>query len=68
MESALAITPRMAGIQRAIRAHFALWMLLAIVLLFATMRYGLLDVPLERDEGEYAYAGQLFWTGFLPIS
>ena len=30
------------------------------------MRYGLLDVPLERDEGEYAYGGQLLLQGILP--
>jgi hypothetical protein len=30
------------------------------------MRYGLLDVPLERDEGEYAYGGQLILNGLLP--
>lgn len=33
--------------------------LLLVVLMTATVRYGLLDVPLERDEGEYAYGGQL---------
>jgi len=43
------------------------WALLAIVLLSAAgMRYGLLDVPLERDEGEYAYAGQLILQGVPP--
>ncbi|OIN95032.1 MAG: hypothetical protein AUJ48_03975 [Deltaproteobacteria bacterium CG1_02_45_11] len=35
------------------------WVLLAIILLTAFIRYGLLDVPLERDEGEYGYGGQL---------
>ena len=46
--------------------HWAWLVLLAIVLLSAVMRYGLLDVPLERDEGEYAYAGQLILQGVPP--
>ena len=41
-------------------------MLLAILLSSAVVRYGLLDVPLERDEGEYAYGGQLLLQGILP--
>jgi len=40
--------------------------LLAILLITAIMRFGLLDVPLERDEGEYAYGGQLLLQG-LPL-
>jgi len=30
------------------------------------IRYRLLDMPLERDEGEYAYAGQLLLQGIPP--
>jgi Dolichyl-phosphate-mannose-protein mannosyltransferase len=30
------------------------------------VRFRLLDVPLERDEGEYAYAGQLILQGIPP--
>ncbi len=41
--------------------------LLAIVLLLtAAVRIRLLDAPLERDEGEYAYAGQLILQGDPP--
>ncbi|MDX1387739.1 MAG: glycosyltransferase family 39 protein [Acidobacteriota bacterium] len=40
--------------------------LIAVLLLTATVRYRLLDVPLERDEGEYAYAGQLILQGVPP--
>jgi len=37
------------------------------VLLFCcAVRIRLLDVPLERDEGEYAYAGQLLLEGVPP--
>ena len=34
--------------------------------LVALARLRLLDFPLERDEGEYAYAGQLILQGFPP--
>jgi len=40
---------------------------LAIILLFFGMiRVRLLDFPLERDEGEYAYAGQLIQHAIFP--
>jgi hypothetical protein len=41
--------------------------LLALVLVIvAYVRIRLLDVPLERDEGEYAYLGQLMLKGLPP--
>ena len=41
--------------------------LLALVLVIvAYVRIRLLDVPLERDEGEFAYLGQLMLKGFPP--
>jgi hypothetical protein len=43
------------------------WLALALaVSLAALLRLGLVDVPLERDEGEYAYAGQLMLQGIAP--
>ena len=36
------------------------------ILAIAAIRYRLLGVPLERDEGEYAYMGQLLLQGILP--
>lgn len=42
--------------------------LFVIVALAALIRLHLLDVPLERDEGEYAYAGQLMLHGLPPYS
>ncbi len=36
------------------------------ILTFAFIRYRLRAVPLERDEGEYAYAGQLILQGIPP--
>ena len=39
-----------------------------VVLLFScAVRFRLLDIPLERDEGEYAYAGQLILQGIPPF-
>jgi hypothetical protein len=41
--------------------------LLAIVVIsFALIRFRLRQIPLERDEGEYAYAGQLLLKGLPP--
>ena len=52
------------------RSGFSLrWEYIAIVLvilLIAGIRFRLRDFPLERDEGEYAYAGQLILQGIPP--
>lgn len=40
--------------------------LFIIVVLVGIIRVGLLGVPLERDEGEYAYTGQLILQGIPP--
>jgi len=43
------------------------WVILCGILMFvAAVRFRLRDMPLERDEGEYAYAGQLFLQGIPP--
>src|SRR5208283_3697652 len=41
-------------------------LLLLTVLFFALIRFRLRSMPLERDEGEYAYAGQLMLQGIPP--
>jgi hypothetical protein len=41
-------------------------LLLLTVLFFARIRFRLRSMPLERDEGEYAYAGQLMLEGIPP--
>lgn len=41
-------------------------LLCLVVLFFALIRVRLLKIPLERDEGEYAYAGQLLLQGIAP--
>src|SRR5215472_10880401 len=40
--------------------------LLSVVVFFAGARYRLRETPLERDEGEYAYFGQLMLEGVPP--
>lgn len=43
------------------------WAFLTLLLLFViAVRTRLLSFPLERDEGEYAYMGQLIQHGFAP--
>lgn len=43
------------------------WLVVLLILLFVGfIRFRLLDMPLERDEGEYAYAGQLILQGIPP--
>lgn len=42
--------------------------LLLVILLVAGIRFHLRTMPLERDEGEYAYAGQLILQGIPPYT
>ncbi len=43
------------------------WIFLCLIVLFVVfVRVRLLDIPLERDEGEYAYMGQLLLQGIPP--
>jgi hypothetical protein len=43
------------------------WLILLLaVILTGAVRFRLRDLPLERDEGEYAYAGQLILQGVPP--
>jgi hypothetical protein len=49
----------------------AVWAWLAVALVVtaaAAIRLRLLDVPLDRDEGEYAYFGQLLLAGVAPYA
>src|SRR5580698_2696707 len=39
---------------------------LLVMLVTGLLRWRLVDMPLERDEGEYAYAGQLMLQGIPP--
>ncbi len=45
------------------------WVILLVILAAtALLRIHLLNIPLERDEGEYAYAGQLILKGIAPYT
>lgn len=47
--------------------RIVLWAVLAVTVASAVFaRVRLLDLPLERDEGEYAYTGQLMLSGVAP--
>jgi len=45
---------------------FVIGILILITLLFGAIRFRLRNMPLERDEGEYAYSGQLLLQGIPP--
>jgi len=52
-----------------VRARRWAWLAVAVVVVAAAaVRLRLLDVPLDRDEGEYAYFGQLLLEGVPPYA
>ena len=51
---------------KGITKRVALILSLLVIGLVILIRVRLLAVPLERDEGEYAYAGQLMLEGIPP--
>jgi hypothetical protein len=46
--------------------YFCYATLVVVLVVFAIVRIRLRNMPLERDEGEYAYAGQLILQGVPP--
>src|SRR6476661_1403316 len=46
--------------------HIAYALLAVVLILNCALRFHLRNIPLERDEGEYAYAGQLMLQGIPP--
>jgi hypothetical protein len=56
-----------AAISATAKATYIAYGFLALILLLtAAVRFHLRNIPLERDEGEYAYAGQLMLQGIAP--
>jgi hypothetical protein len=47
-------------------SYYYYGLLLLVIVFFAAIRFRLRTMPLERDEGEYAYAGQLMLQGIAP--
>ena len=51
------------------KSRLVVWVALGLILLgAAAIRLRLLDTPLDRDEGEYAYFGQLLLQGVPPYA
>src|ERR1019366_2258476 len=51
---------------RIFQRRWTWWLMPVVLLVVAGVRLRLLAFPLERDEGEYAYAGQLILQGIPP--
>jgi 4-amino-4-deoxy-L-arabinose transferase-like glycosyltransferase len=51
---------------KSLRHHWPILVLLLALLFVTAVRWRVRSVPLERDEGEYAYAGQLMLDGIPP--
>src|ERR1051325_177627 len=63
----MAIPPALKRLLSSEQSRVWSWIILSCILAFvALVRFRLRDMPLERDEGEYAYAGQLFLQGIPP--
>jgi hypothetical protein len=60
--------PKINSDSRLLDLPLAAWLalLLLVVVFFGAVRYRLRSMPLERDEGEYAYAGQLLLQKIPP--
>ena len=61
--------PQSPDVNQSKRSWSRLWpwlIILAVLLFVGAIRVRLLNLPLERDEGEYAYAGQLILQGIPP--
>jgi Dolichyl-phosphate-mannose-protein mannosyltransferase len=52
--------------KKEIPVHVYYGVVLLVIVFFALIRFRLRDMPLERDEGEYAYLGQLMLQGVPP--
>jgi hypothetical protein len=51
---------------RLFQRHWTWWFMVLVLVVVAAVRLRLLNFPLERDEGEYAYSGQLMLQGIPP--
>ncbi len=58
--------PRTSLRERMRNVPWSIWAFLIVIVFFAVLRFRLREMPLERDEGEYAYAGQLMMQGVPP--
>ena len=56
----------MEPLRRSPSPYFYYGLLLLVIVFFGLLRWHFRNCPLERDEGEYAYAGQLMLHGVPP--
>ena len=56
----------MPGMKGSSSRYWCYGLLVLIIVFFGLIRFHLRECPLERDEGEYAYAGQLLLQGIPP--
>ena len=61
-----AFHPERSSARQQLLLYFYCGLVFLVILVFAFIRYRLRAMPLERDEGEYAYAGQLILHGIPP--
>jgi Dolichyl-phosphate-mannose-protein mannosyltransferase len=61
-----AVTINVAPSGKSWTTYWCVGALLVVMLFFAIVRMRLRDIPLERDEGEFAYVGQLMLQGIPP--
>ena len=57
---------KVAAIQKPERDYYLIFLCI-IIALVSGIRYRLISLPFERDEGEYAYIGSLFLHGVAPF-
>ena len=62
LEVSSAVAPR----ERVYARYFCYFALFLSLAFFAALRFHFRNMPLERDEGEYAYMGQLMLHGIAP--
>jgi 4-amino-4-deoxy-L-arabinose transferase-like glycosyltransferase len=58
----------MEAADRGVSRYWHYGLLLLVIAVFGLIRWHLRNIPLERDEGEYAYAGQLMLHGVSPYA
>jgi hypothetical protein len=61
-----AVTIDVAASGKSWETYWCVGALVVVMVFFAFVRVRLRDVPLERDEGEFAYVGQLMLQGIPP--
>ena len=63
-----AISTKTTSAPKNLKFDFYLLLTGVVILIVAILRAGLVNVPLERDEGEYAFIGNLILEGVPPYS